>query len=124
MQMPSDIELQTLDDLAVHQYLGQQPVLLKATDAPRTLPYRYLLVKVRPNFVTPRGHAVNEATLAFELVLDPLAFGLLPKSIIPVLGWLAVALIVGTHLVLPSLHARLDEIVHGQRQKVVRIKSQ
>ncbi|ORY83768.1 hypothetical protein BCR37DRAFT_392227 [Protomyces lactucae-debilis] len=120
--MPTAFDLRVLDDLGVHHHLNTKPTLLHANMTKATT-HRYLLIKARPDFVTPQKLSSAPA-VTFELILDPLAFGVLPKSLLPVLGWLALAILVGLNLVLPLIHALLDEIVHGQRQKMVRIKSQ
>lgn len=84
----------------------------------------FLQLTASPDFVSHLPSLMTQTPIVrFELVLDPLIFGVLPRSIVPTVLLIGVTAMLGYSLVCPVILRLIEEITRGQRQKMVRIKT-
>lgn len=84
----------------------------------------FLRVRARPDFISHLHEVMRTVPVVkFELILDPLLFGLIPRSLIGIVALVAITALVSYKIVAPKLLQTIEEIIRGKRQKMVRIQS-
>lgn len=82
----------------------------------------FLRIAARPDFVSHKPEIMASMPIVrFEIILDPLLLGVIPFSILGTLLLILATTLVGLKLIYPLILSILDDIIRGNRQKVVRI---
>lgn len=84
----------------------------------------FLRVRARPDFITHRSEFMATVPkVRFELVLDPLLFGVFPRSIAGIGMFLPVVTLFAYKVVSRKILNSIRSTIGVKRQKVVRIKT-
>lgn len=105
-----DLEIVDPSTIATKDMIEQRSssqVLIRVTATPDIVPFREL-----DAFVT-----------TFELILDPLLFGVLPRTIVYPAILIVVVALFAVRVLQPMLMDVIHHTIHGRRQKIVRIKT-
>lgn len=119
--MPTTFDLKVVDLAGyieeTHSVLTDLPTLVHGSQM-------FLRVLATPDFVSPYQKLMSTTPkVKFELVLDPLLFGCVPRSILPNLGLLLMTGVLGWKFATRRALDTIDDLVQIKRQKIVRIKT-
>lgn len=118
--MPTEFRLDIFD---VEQYTNINRMTPESIILRNNGTQVFLRLRATPDFVSHIPEMMSQApTVRFELVLDPLIFGVVPRSIVGNIFLISVAIFFGWHLVIPAVLNTIADITRV-RQKIVRIKT-
>lgn len=84
----------------------------------------FLRVRARPDFISHRHELMQSVPkVRFEVVVDPLIFGLIPKSIAGIVIFLSVVALFAYKVISQKILNTIRSTIGGKRQKIVRIKT-
>ncbi|KAG5642390.1 hypothetical protein DXG03_002848 [Asterophora parasitica] len=112
---PADFSIQLYDPQALLNHFGVDPAQHRhlPTESNSRRRYRYARIRlVDTGVLTPRSSSSDGSKpvpVPFIITLEPLYFRVLPPSVLPVLGFIAVACIVAG-LAVPKIHKYLNSV--------------
>lgn len=123
IQMPTVFHLKTFTGPEYERKTGLSLTHASATGAGSS--QMLLRVRARPDFYSHIESAMlNAPVVDFELVLDPLLFRAIPRSLLGTIILILFTSLIGFKIVGPRALSVIEEQVKERRYKVVRIKTQ
>ncbi|KAG5653906.1 hypothetical protein H0H81_009498 [Sphagnurus paluster] len=120
---PADFSIKVYDSETLSAYLGINAQTMQPPSLQNHQRHRYARIRVvdtgvlTPGYQAATTQPAGPVPVPFVLALEPLYFGFLPPSIIPVLGYIVVA-IIACCLALPKIYKHLESIALQAKQEL------
>lgn len=120
-QSPADFAIQTFSPVELSQQLGKSSYTSSLTDGQKQTRRRYARIRVVDTGVrNPLSQAPVRGTVPFALHLEPLYFGVVPSSVVPVILFLLPLVAITAFFIAPRIHRYMASIAVDAKAELSR----